>query len=138
MGGKLDFELQIGSTTIFKKSRDYKDVTFMDNTGFLEGDGNGKGDKNNIDPNKVIFYKEFTTEFPWDYSTNNVWAVISNGASGSVDDKKVTELEGNSGQYVIKFPEKGDVPQMIAFDTTKEWYPERVSIKSRSNSWWGK
>ena len=104
LGGTIDIELKIGNTTWTKSGSNYP-VEKMVNSGV---DG-------------PIDYSAVLAEFPvdgWDFKTNNVSATVGSKASGQVQ--------------TIKFPKKGEVPLIIAFDVNeyRNWMKERLSIPS--------
>lgn len=97
LGGTLDFELKIGSTT-WKKSDHCEDVSVMMNT-------------QNPDYEKVLYTIE--TVNGWNPNANNI----------SVE---VYQKNGNLGTTKIGFPETGAVPMMIATDSKIKWAKERA------------
>ena len=101
MGGTMDFTLTIGSTE-WKKS-DYFDAGTMYNT-------------KNINFNTVL--AEFVVDNSWTPSNNkvSVWVAGKNNNPGQ------------SKGMTIKFPNPGQTPLMIAFDTDREWMTERTGI----------
>ena len=101
MGGTLDFEMTIGSTTWSKNGSGYA-VGTMVNTG---ADGQA------IDYNAKLAEFEVTG---WNSETNNISVKVGSRESGSV--------------MTIVFPKKGEVPMIIAVDTN--WMKERVSVPS--------
>ena len=106
MGGTLDFDLKVGTKTIFTKSSSNYNVSTMYNTERLRTNYNLEMKKISLDANL------------WDPEANNVSVVVKSNTS--------------SGVYELTFPENGDVPRIIAFTTSKQWRDERHQI---CNDW---
>ena len=108
-GGTLDFTIKIGNSTTWTKSDHVKPVTEMKNTGW---DGainyNGQiGEKFDI--------------------INKDWDSVHDNISIEVEGK-----DGYSGVHYIPFPKEGEIPMIIAVDTSVNWMHERNSVP---NSW---
>ena len=108
-GGTLDFTIKIGNSTTWTKSQHVTPVTEMKNTGW---DGainyNGQiGDKFDI--------------------KNMEWDSVNDNISIEVEGK-----DGYSGVHYIPFPKEGEIPMIIAVDTSVNWMYERNSVP---NSW---
>ena len=129
MGGTLDFDLCVGDPNgqydiLFTKKSEYN-VGTMYNTGVVAGSGTNHG------TGSIDYFKEMkviTGEAveKWDPKTNNVFVKVRETAS--VTDSQLSE--GQNHQWIIKFPQKGEVPMMLAFDLGKEWRFERDAITS--------
>ena len=97
----------------------------MYNTGVVAGSGTNHG------TGSIDYFKEMkviTGEAveKWDPKTNNVFVKVRGTAI--VTDSQLSE--GQNHQWIIKFPQKGEVPMMLAFDLGKEWRFERDAITS--------
>ena len=108
-GGTLDFTIKIGENTTWTKSQHVTPVTEMVNTGW---DGainyNGQiGEKFDI--------------------INKDWDSVHDNISIEVEGK-----DGYSGVHYIPFPKEGEIPMIIAVDTSVNWMYERNSVP---NSW---
>ena len=104
-GGTLDFTIKIGNSTTWTKSQHVTPVTEMKNTGW---DGainyNGQiGDKFDI--------------------KNMEWDSVNDNISIEVEGK-----DGYSGVHYIPFPKEGEIPMIIAVDTSVNWMYERNSV----------
>ena len=112
-GGTLDFTIKIGENTTWTKSQHVTPVTEMVNTGW---DGainyNGQiGEKFDI--------------------INKDWDSVHDNISIEVEGK-----DGYSGVHYIPFPKEGEIPMIIAVDTSVNWMHERNSVPDKwiSNS----
>lgn len=104
-GGTLDFTIKIGQNTTWTKSQHVTPVTEMKNTG---RDGA-------INYNGQIGEKFDINNMEWD----------------SVNDNISIEVEGKngySGVHYIPFPKEGEIPMIIAVDTSVNWMYERNSV----------
>ena len=108
-GGTLDFTIKIGNSTTWTKSQHVTPVTEMKNTGW---DGA-------INYNGQIGDKFDIINMDWDSSKDNI--------SIEVEGK-----DGYSGVHYIPFPKEGEIPMIIAVDTSVNWMYERNSVP---NSW---
>ena len=102
-GGTLDFTIKIGSTT-WKKSDHVTPVTEMVNTGI----------------GGAINYNGKIDEF-----------VIKDMDWDAVHDNITIEVDGrgrNLGVQYITFPKDGEIPMIIAVDTSVNWMHERNSV----------
>lgn len=104
-GGTLDFTIKIGNSTTWTKSQHVTPVTEMKNTGW---DGA-------INYNGQIGDKFDIINMDWDSSKDNI--------SIEVEGK-----DGYSGVHYIPFPKKGEIPMIIAVDTSVNWMYERNSV----------
>ena len=112
-GGTLDFTIKIGENTTWTKSQHVTPVTTMVNTG-LDGAINYNGQ---IGEKFDIINKD------WDSAQDNI--------SIEVDGR-----DGYTGVYYIPFPKEGEIPMIIAVDTSVNWMHERNSVPDKwiSNS----
>lgn len=116
MGGTLDFDIYVGTTKIFNKSESGKTVGTMYNT-----------ERKNINYQLDLVPPISLPTNPWNPSENNVSCRIYKKNETYSD---ATTINGNT--YDIVFPRLGEVPNIIAFDVTKEWRDERHQI---CNNW---
>ena len=104
-GGTLNFTLKIGNSTTWTKSDHVDPVTTMVNTG-VDGAINYNGQ---IGEKFDIINKD------WDSARDNI--------SIEVEGK-----DGYNGVYYIPFPKEGDIPMIIAVDTSVKWMHERNGV----------
>lgn len=119
LGGTIDFTLQIGNTT-WKKS-EHANASVMWNTGTPTKSTDAKG--HTIYDGSSINWQAEEYKFDvegWVPERNNISVVVRGQGSNYVE----TEAE-----TIIEFPQKGQIPMIIAFNTTKKWMVERVGIK---------
>ena len=112
-GGTRDFTIKIGNSTTWTKSQHVDPVTTMVNTG-VDGAINYNGQ---IGEKFDIINKD------WDSVRDNI--------SIEVEGK-----DGYSGVHYIPFPKEGDIPMIIAVDTSVNWMHERDGVPDKwiSNS----
>lgn len=109
LGGTIDFDLCIADKKVWTKSENFTPgITTMWNTGY-------KGAE--IDWN-VETYK-LTDVTGWIPGDNNISVIVRNKANNGVQTLSET---------VIRFPERGAIPMIIATDVTENWMKERVRI----------
>lgn len=101
MGGTMDFTLTIGNTDWTKSTK--FDAGTMYNT-------------KNINFNTIL--DEFEVDNSWTPSNNKVSVTVAGKNNNP----------GVSKGMTIKFPNPGETPLMIAFDTDREWMTERTGI----------
>lgn len=102
-GGTLDFTINIGSTSWTKKDH-VTPVTTMVNTG------------RNGAINSDLIIDQFDIE-------NKDWDMVNNNIKIEVDGR-----DKNLGVYQIPFPKKGEIPMIIAVDTSVGWMTERTGV----------
>ena len=111
-GGTIDFTLEIGNNTTWKKSQKFA-IADMLNTGWGGAPIYYGGAQGVLATIPVVGND-------WNPKTNNIKVTVDgNGQSGKVK--------------TISFPKEGEAPMMIAVDEGKNWMRERNSIPS---SWW--
>ena len=108
MGGTLDFDITIGSTTWSKSGAKF-DIRTMYNT------------QNGYNPNEEL--AKFTVE-GWEPNANNITITVKSDPERS-----------NMGTYDIPFPKAGEIPMILAVNATTDynWMVERQDI---SKDWW--
>jgi len=145
LGGTLDFDLCLGDTKIFTKSNAASTINGfswalnlsplqtekMYNTGGVSS----MPDPFQYDGTTSLASKSFiaisevsgTTAELWNPANNNIMITVKGKSSStaSIEDKY---NEGITSNYDIKFPNKGEVPAIIAFDVNKAWRLERDGI----------
>lgn len=112
MGGKLNFELFVNNKSVFIK-QDVIPYGQMYNT------------------LGQIQYTDYIATFPcsgWDPEANNVSFKVLKGNKTSFDAIESGDVSEEDDDVVVKFPERGATPYIIAFPTTKNWRDERHKI----------
>ena len=142
LGGTLDFTLYVVDKSknpeekiqIFKKSNcsdglntQYlydieKYLSRIDVKTMYNTSKNWDGTDGNYDEKQYLWSKEFSN-LPQDFLINNniVFEVETGKSSSSVEDNI----------YTVTFPQKGEMPKMLAFPLTIKWNEERQGIDNR-------
>ena len=112
-GGTMNFTIKIGNNTSWTKS-DVLSVTEMKNTGW---------------GNTPIYYDGSESELAKFIIKNNEWNPKTNNIT------VIVEGNGQADEIIIKFPEAGEAPMMIAVNGTTRWMTERSGVP---RSWFEK
>lgn len=125
MGGTLDFDVFIGSTRVFTKSEmSYNGTPIVVKTMYNTLPGPG-----NIDYTNTVYAEQTNTGKGWLWipEENNISFRVYHG-DRSVDVSNTHTDNVYNGYQEITFPENGQIPYIIAFDTDKDWRDERHEI----------
>ncbi len=143
--GTLPFQIGIGDYTfnqVTDPTNKTQTLAQLNGTSSSTSTTPATGFTTGIDPKfKVDFDQTTTPANPWNPSTNNITAYIwtkgtSPTASYSYSKDGIWD-NGWTGVWTSEFPEKGDVPYIIAVDPNVNWMGEKESIFEAHPDWNG-